>query len=256
MIEQQMVARLRGATCAVGYLQGTPHAYASARDVFAVLGTGFLVRETTVMTNRHVLQRLHEIQSQKGFDNSRRCLSFVRPGKGSGGDLKEALLTAKSHGFVENPELDIGFIEIARPSGEEFQDWIPLKITESICISTGMPVGLMGYPYGRDLLNVRDTSGQRRLERWGPVLNQGYVSSVAPLDGVSIVDGFTLDVRCAKGMSGSPIFKADDGIVVGLFHMGTTDGVLDHEIGYGIPIFADQVDAFLKIHDQGIQRLG
>src|SRR2546425_172845 len=81
MITVQVLGKVRNGICAVGYLtvplEEYQHTFHS--PFFQVVGTGFLVRKTTVITNRHVVQGLVDEQARVGFPSSQLFLSFVVP---------------------------------------------------------------------------------------------------------------------------------------------------------------------------------
>jgi V8-like Glu-specific endopeptidase len=58
MINERIYRRVRNGVCAVGYLTGTLEQYLkySESEMFQVIGTGFLIGNATVLTNRHVLE--------------------------------------------------------------------------------------------------------------------------------------------------------------------------------------------------------
>ena len=65
MITQSIRDHIFSSVCAIGYLAVPMEEYRRdpKKPFLEVLGTGFLVRETTVMTNRHV------IESKYGYSN-------------------------------------------------------------------------------------------------------------------------------------------------------------------------------------------
>lgn len=110
--------------------------------MFKVVGTGFLVRDTTVITNGHVINDLRTEQGKEHIPDAQLFLSFVVPRR--------------------NGPLGIAF----------------------------------GYPHGSSL-----SEKDGRL-RWGPVLQQGWVSGVSPYEGSGAVDEILLNLRAEEGMSG------------------------------------------------------
>ncbi len=79
MIEEAVIHAVRNGICAVGYLTVPPGVYREdmTRPFFKVVGTGFLVRDNTAITNRHVIEGLREAQSDFGFPDDQRGLGFV-----------------------------------------------------------------------------------------------------------------------------------------------------------------------------------
>jgi len=64
VIERAILLRLRHGVCAIGYLR---QPLENARPWFKVVGTGFLVRKETVITNRHVLDALDSEMKSEGI---------------------------------------------------------------------------------------------------------------------------------------------------------------------------------------------
>ena len=53
---------IRIGVCAIGYLKGEVKDFINNINDFVIIGTGFLVRPTTVITNRHVIEALQQKQ--------------------------------------------------------------------------------------------------------------------------------------------------------------------------------------------------
>ena len=81
MIDQQILFKVRNGICAVGYLTVPFRSYLDdpLSPFFKVVGTGFLVRKTTIMTNRHVINKLIDYQLEFGFTDEQRVIIFVAP---------------------------------------------------------------------------------------------------------------------------------------------------------------------------------
>lgn len=112
-----------------------------------------------------------------------------------------------------------------------FEDSYALRVTEEVAVC--------GYPYGEAMLQ-RD----RKVYRWGPVVQQGHVSAVSPFDGVPdnyLPNELLLDVRIAGGMSGGPILRPRDGRVVGIVH-----STWESTTALGLPLIASVVDGWLS----------
>lgn len=247
MLDRHILNRIRSGVCAIGYLKVKPvkgkiEEYINNRDNFVIIGTGFLIRKTTVVTNRHVLQELKLKQDELGFSDDQKLLKFVYPA--GEGEWQEAFCRFKFAGILANQEIDVGFIEFTRRPDLQFEQCVPLELGNPLLVNTGQSIGVFGYPHGTGLLKIQDEKHRELFNRFGPVLQQGYISAIAPLDDVSTVDNFLLDINYAGGMSGSPVFRIDDGLVVGLFYAGL--GIS----AFAIPIDADKINEWLKLHDQ------
>ena len=231
---------IRSGVCAIGYLKGEVKDFINNINDFVIIGTGFLVRPTTVITNRHVIEALQQKQKELGFLNEQRFLEFVYPiGKSK---WQTVFCRFNYITVLVNQDLDVGFIEFNRRPDSEFNQVSPLNLGDPLLVATGQPIGVIGYAYGTDLLS---SEGDIVFDRFGPIFQQGYISAVAPIDDISDPDKFLLDINCAGGMSGSPVFRKDDGAVIGLFHGG-----MGGMVGFAIPIDMKRVNSWLKAHDE------
>ena len=240
MIDSSIWNCVRSGTCAVGYLTVRPQEFLKdpARPLFSIKGTGFLVRDTTAITNRHVIEALMEEQQKTGFPDEQLYLRFVYP---TTNGLQEGYCRFGRFGIVTNQELDVGFIEFKRRLGAEFDQCRPLVLGDPPSIAVGQPIAVCGYPFGSEMLKR-----QEKTYRFGPVLQQGYISAIAPFDTYSRVEELLLDLRTAPGMSGSPVFLPNDGSVIGILHAGW-----DATTSLAVPIDAKWLRAALSLHKQG-----
>lgn len=236
VLEEQVLRRVRPGICAVGYLtvRAEDYVHDPSRPFFKVVGSGFLVRDTTAITNRHVIEALLEAQRDTGFSDDQRFLSFVYPRSGG---WQTAHCKMQSLAVVSDRDLDIGFIEFRRRQEPEFKQCRPLALGDLSRIIVGQSVAVCGYPYGTRLL-TRDQS----LYRFGPVLQQGFISAVAPYDNVSRPNELLLDVRIAGGMSGAPVFRPDDGTTIGIVHASW-----ENTVALAIPCDAATLGSWLSL---------
>ncbi len=244
MIDSSILNHLRCGICAIGYLTVKAEEYVkdAKSPFFKVIGTGFLVRDTTVMTNRHVIQGLTDAQKDIGFPDDQRVLQFVYPVKVD--VWATAFCSFGWVGFSLSEDLDVGFIDFKRRPESEFQQCQPLVLGELSSIAAGQPVAVCGYPYGTAMLQ---RGGKGKIYRFGPVLQQGYVSAIAPYDtSSSRVEELLLDIRVAGGMSGSPVFCPGDGTVVGMVY-----GTWEATTAVAVPVDSKRVSQWLAMHDKG-----
>lgn len=234
--------RTRAGVCAVGYLTVPMAEYLKdpSRPFFKVVGTGFLVRDTTVATNRHVIEGVHKLQRDNGFPDSQKALSFVYP---TGvGQLQGALSTM---GFVSAPQPpgpDIGFVEFQRPTNPEFQQCKPLPVGSISYIAAGQETAVMGYPYGTSMLTKEE-----KVYRFGPVIQHGHISAISPFDRVGLVTEILLDLRAAPGMSGSPVVWPGGGQVIGI-----VTEMLEATVAMALPLDSTSLTQFLQAHDAAL----
>jgi len=238
MVGVDVINRVRRATCAIGYLIIPLKDYLPdrTRPAFEVLGTGFLVRETTVMTNRHIIKAI-ERQISRGTPEHQFFLQFIYE-DGRGG-LQGALARMQSRGAIMNPEWDIGFIEFQ--SGDpDFAQVNPLAPAEPWQATVTEEIAACGYPYGTAMLE-RDTT---KIYRFGPVVQQGYISAIAPYDTATKPTELLLDLRVAGGMSGSPVFRPLDGGLLGIVFASW-----EATTALALPVRGPQLGEWLRLHD-------
>ncbi|MHB0970967.1 MAG: S1 family peptidase [Thermoanaerobaculia bacterium] len=189
-----------------------------------IIGTGFVVDSRgLVVTNRHVVRALEKLPNHPTTGASAAfALAFS--------EVKE-----EPHGVA----MDVVFVEIARWDkltsfsgkkdldyfGEPLPDlaFVQLKcsglpamqlVTEKHSWEIGTSVGTAGFPLGKDAMVIYG-----KLNQVGPILRQGVIASTYPFP-CPRPHGFTIDVMTLGGESGSPIFRAEDGKVLGLLHAG------------------------------------
>lgn len=187
------------------------------------------------MTNRHVIQGLLQAQSDMGFPDDQRILQFVYPRVGG---LQQAFCRFEHVGMVTNQELDFGFIEFPRRPESEFEQCRPLVIGNPSTVEVGQPIAACGYPFGTPMLTE-----EGRVYRFGPVLQQGYVSAIAPFD-EQPPKKFLLDIRTAPGMSGCPVVQSNDGQVIGIHYAGW-----EATTALALPLDSQLIEALLTVHD-------
>jgi len=104
---------------------------------------------------------------------------------------------------------------------------------------------MMGYAHGSDLMKTERGETEYNY-RYGPVLQRGFISALAPFDQAEIVTRVLLDIRSATFMSGSPVFDPTSGTVLGLHNAGH-----DHAVSFAIPLDADRLALFRNIAQEG-----
>jgi S1-C subfamily serine protease len=225
MIGHDVYARVRNGVCAVGFITEPLAVYRKNIDkpIFRVIGTGFLIEEQLVITNRHVIAGLMEAVIANVVPISQLFIQFVVPHPG--GRLQVVPRMIRETSYLESPKLDIGFIRYKTVFEEHFEAISPLALADKWALSVTEPLAVCGYPYGTSMLFHDD------YVRLGPVTQQGHLSAVSPFDTTTMPDEILLDVRTAPGMSGAPIFKPEDGTVVGVHYAG-----MEATTAFGIPI--------------------
>jgi S1-C subfamily serine protease len=193
----------------------------------SILGTGFLIHsDGIVVTNRHVIDVFEKLPKDPR-DNSigAAVVMFITGRKDGRSYLRWALLemrgyttlgTFSSTGPWYGEDVpDIGFVQLA-VRGTPF-----LRLaTEDYYVRIGMPIATAGFPLGSQPLTVME-----KLNQITPFLRRGIISSLYPF-GIPHPHGFTIDVMQQGGSSGSPIFREDEPIVVGMM----AASVLEHNV--------------------------
>lgn len=225
MITQTVYDAVRNGVCGVGFLTEPLTVYRQNidRPIFQVIGTGFLVDENMVVTNRHVIGALMEAKITHLVPDNQLFIQFVVPDKS--GNLQIVPRMIREVSFVDNPKVDLGFIKFKTVFAEHFKSIQPLTIVNQFGIQPTQAIAVCGYPYGTSILS------RGLYQRWGPVVQQGHISAISPFDTTTRPDEVLLDVRTARGMSGAPVFDPDDGTVVAVHYAG-----IESTIAFGIPI--------------------
>lgn len=255
-IDPKVIEQTRSAVCAIGWLDGDPYRYTRERALFKVIGTGFLVDITTVMTNRHVLKRLLDERESQKIPEDRLRISFAYAGSEDGERWKESFCQVKGIGLVDNANPDIGFIEFARRPEKEFEQCTPLQFGDLSHVFLGQHVAAFGFPYGNQSLTIviRDPSTGavlETLERFGPLFQRGHISATVPFGSrVDQADRILLDIRIARGMSGSPLLDPISAKVIGIIYAGRGEGVDGTVFAVGVPIDKTKFQSWFRVYQE------
>lgn len=234
MIGAHVYTTIRNGVCAVGYLREPLETYLQHPEsgIFEVVGTGFLVGNTTVLTNRHVIGALLGEEVTQVVPRSQFFIQFVVPGHD--GSLRVVPRMIREVSYLGDPGADIGFIRYAIVHEHHFESIQPLAVVENWNLAVSEEVGVCGYPYGTRMFACGLTF------RWGPVVQQGHISAVSPFDTTGIPAEILLDVRTAAGMSGAPVFRPATGEVIGIHYAG-----IEATTAFAIPLSRGTVTAGL-----------
>ncbi len=245
MVSSAALDILRLRTCSIGAFKVPVAEY--LRDlqapVFKIFGTGFLVGPLTVMTNRHVLRALNAFAAKEAAPDDRRYVAFLRP---HGLEMATTFYEIHKMGMTIEPRpVDVGLISLRASENDPLRSISPVCFSSDFTTSVGDAVAVYGYAAGENLLK-REVGENEQIYRSGPILQHGYISAIAPFDHSTVIARLLLDVRTARGMSGSPVFDPETGTVLAIHEAGMGDTV-----AFGIPLISKVVAQLLTIHGSG-----
>jgi hypothetical protein len=245
MIPRKVARKVTNGTCALGVVPGPIDTLKHGKVAdYEIFGTGFLVRSDTILTNRHVavaiIERMRELKLPAVHAQAR----FAYPN-----ELGYQVLYCplRKCTLVANANTDIAVIDFERDDNTDPPDFVKsakrLSILENVQdLRLGEPIGAMGYAYG-NLLHIDETSPTPdAIARYGPILQQGYISGFRPWEQTTVIDDLLLDIRSIGGMSGSPVFRRKTGHVVGVIYDGMAQTVGGESVPHAVLARAVPVD--------------
>lgn len=246
MLDIKTISNFRNGVCAIGLLPVPIKEFAQDPLSYPpdVVGTGFLVAENYVLTNSHVLEKLRKEQGKNdGIPDEQLVVDFT-PWRGRN-HLVTTLRMVRNPREISSSSLDVALIEIQPSPTEQFRGVPPLKIQTDWDVVVTEKVFAVGYPFGSVLLERKP-----EVRRFGPVIQQGYISAIAPFDRVSRPTEILLDLQAARGMSGSPIISYRTGCVIGiLYEIYEEYDILGRQFrtttAFGIPLAEKLVESWI-----------
>lgn len=190
-----------------------------------IFGTGFIVHESGIVaTNRHVIEAFRQVPRHPTSGESALAVAMFVP-DARDNQKGQRLLLVQVRDFVVLSSFsssgdwfgaqlpDLGFVRV------KVRDVPALELaTEDFYLRPGMDIATAGFPLG----DVPLTMFGHNINQIMPMLRRGIVSSVFPFTGAPQPHGFTIDVMQQGGSSGSPIFRCDSPLVVGMMSSGLT----------------------------------
>lgn len=253
MIEPADLDMLRLRTCAVCALKVPRAQYiqnpnALLEPLLKIFGTGFLVAPRTVLTNRHVATNLLAFCAREGLSEDERVLMFGRP---HGDAMVQSVHKILRVTIITAPKwADVALIRFAADEGDPVGALSPVPVPNHFRAEVGDSIVVYGYAYG-DALLKRPQGDDDSVYRLGPILHHGYMSAIAPFDHSESIDRLLLDVRTAKGMSGSPVFDPVRKEVIAVHDAG-----YDNTVAFGLPISADLIGTLMANLGPGLDSTG
>jgi len=216
----EVIKHVKPATVAIGTFQQTRSPAADFR------GTGFVVGDgLSVITNAHVLP--------PALNSAQKEILGIILGEGMTPVFRPATVAAIDR------EHDLAHLRL---SGAPLPT---LKLQDSDKVEEGQELGFTGFPLGM-LLGMRHVTHRAMLSALTPIAVPA--SSARQLDAKTIAQMqrspfmvFQLDATAYPGNSGSPVFDATTGGVVGIINMVYVKGVKENAISnpsgiaYAIP---------------------
>ena len=246
-IDPQVLDRVRHSVCAIGFLlnpvkriQAEP-----AQIGLDIVGTGFLVAEDLVLTNRHVMEGIDRLARKRRFKvKDRLALEFVVSDGQRVGRLIAQPVTVAVH---TERQFDLAILKVDLSESPDQAQYVQIaQLGDPSRIVVGQDISVLGYSHGSAAL-IRE--GSMDQYRFGPLLQQGAVSALAPYGGVSQPEQILLDISVAGGASGSPAFSAESGEILGIVHSGVPPVYT-----LALPLYPDfvkgRIDAFRRELEQ------
>jgi hypothetical protein len=203
-------------------------------EMFPIIGTGVILDDGLIATNAHVVDALCKLPRPPNFPKDKFpfvAIIFhpVKPGDNPAileasvaeiplevcGIFSVKGLITRGKGVYYGPEKPDFNIVRVRAKG------LPKAELEANTdrLIEGTEVGTIGYPMGTSALRAPGW-----LHQFGPFLQGGIISAILPHRCRS-PHSFVINVMSMGGASGSPVFLAENGHVIGILNAGLTQPV-------------------------------
>lgn len=210
-------------------------------DMFPIIGTGVILDDGLIATNAHVVDALCKLPRPPNFPRDKFpfvAVLFhpVKPGDNPAvaqesvaeiplevsGIFRVEGIIPRGKGVYYGPEKPDFNIVCVRARG---LPKVELEASTDLLVE-GAEVGTIGYPMGTSALKAPGW-----LHQFGPFLQRGIISAILPTRCRS-PHSFVINLMSIGGASGSPVFLADNGRMIGILNAGLTQPVpLYTEIG-------------------------
>lgn len=245
MLAPEILRHAHNAVCAIGLLPVPLEEWnlQPSEVPLQIEGTGFLVRPNTVMTNQHVLEKVVLEAHIRDIPDTQLFVWFVAPSRIP--KVPGTLRMIRQTHTQELGEVDVALLEIRADPDFHFEDMSPLIPADSPEVQVSEEVFLCGFPYTNLLLEH-----EGRPTRSGPVVQQGFVSGLAPFEGAEAPADVLLDVRTAEGMSGSPVVRSATGELIGIHYEAIEDKTAITTTTFAIPVHNEMLVQWLREFDE------
>lgn len=230
----ETIQRVKGSVVAVGTFERT------RSPQFQFLGTGFAVEDgSLIVTNAHVLARVLDPAQRETY-----AILIPQPDK----DDPNKAQVREATQVATDADSDLALLRISGPALP------PLKLGQSADVKEGQEVFFTGYPIGA-VLGPHPATHRAIIASVTPIaIPLPRAGELSPQTVRRLASGqypvFQLDATAYPGNSGSPLYDAATGEVIGIvnkvFVQGTKEAALTQPSGITYAIPASHLRALLQ----------